>query len=165
MTRVLALTGVTGALGGRVAAELAATAARDGVALRLVVRDAARAPAVPGADVVEVPAGYADGPALTAALAGAHTVLLVSAAEAEDRLAQHVAAVDAAAAAGAERVVSRRTTFPPRLARSARAPEGGRSTPPPRSGSPPRGSAGRRCATPCTPTSCRSSPRSRTAPR
>jgi NAD(P)H dehydrogenase (quinone) len=105
MTRVLALTGVTGALGGRVAAELAATAARDGVALRLVVRDAARAPALLGAEVVEVPAGYADGPALTEALAGAHTVLLVSAAEAEDRLTQHVTAVDAAAAAGAERVV------------------------------------------------------------
>lgn len=105
MTRVLALTGVTGALGGRVAAGLAASAAADGVTLRLVVRDAARAPDLPGAEVVEVPAGYADGPALTAALAGAHTLFLVSAAEAEDRLVQHLTAVDAAAAAGVERVV------------------------------------------------------------
>jgi uncharacterized protein YbjT (DUF2867 family) len=105
MTRVLALTGVTGALGGRIAAALAATAADDGVVLRLVVRDAARAPALPGAEVVEVPTGYADGPALTAALAGAHTLLLVSAAEAEDRLVQHLTAVDATVAAGVERIV------------------------------------------------------------
>jgi uncharacterized protein YbjT (DUF2867 family) len=111
MTRVLALTGVTGALGGRVAATLATV--DDDVVLRLVVRDARRAPALPGAQVVEVPGGYADGPGLAAALAGAHTLFLVSAAEAEDRLAQHLTAVDAAAAAGVERVVSRRTTLPP----------------------------------------------------
>ncbi|WP_448613184.1 NAD(P)H-binding protein [Modestobacter sp. URMC 112] len=105
MTRVLALTGVTGALGGRVAARLAATAADDDVVLRLVVRDAGRAPDLPGAEVVEVPGGYADGRGFGAALAGAHTLFLVSAAEAEDRLAQHLTAVDAAAAAGVERVV------------------------------------------------------------
>jgi uncharacterized protein YbjT (DUF2867 family) len=105
MTRVLALTGATGALGGRVAAGLAATAADDDLALRLVVRDPTRAPSLPGAEVVGVPAGYADGPALTAALAGVHTLFLVSAAEAEDRLAQHLTAVDAAAAAGVQRVV------------------------------------------------------------
>jgi uncharacterized protein YbjT (DUF2867 family) len=105
MTRVLALTGVTGALGGRVAAALAADPGADDVTLRLVVRDAARAPRLPGAEVVAVPGGYADGPGLTAALSGADTVYLVSAAEAEDRLTQHLTAVDAAAAAGAERVV------------------------------------------------------------
>ena len=105
MTRVLALTGVTGALGGRVAAGLAATAAGDDVALRLVVRDAGRAPHLPGAEVVEVPDGYADGPAFAAALDGAHTLFLVSAAEAEDRLAQHLTAVDAAVSAGVERIV------------------------------------------------------------
>jgi uncharacterized protein YbjT (DUF2867 family) len=106
MTRVLALTGATGALGGRVAAALAAApAAGDLTTLRLVVRDARRAPRLPGAEVVEVPGGYADGPGLAAALTGAHTLFLVSAAEAEDRLAQHLTAVDAAAAAGVERVV------------------------------------------------------------
>jgi NAD(P)H dehydrogenase (quinone) len=105
MTSVFALTGVTGALGGRVAAQLAATAGQDDVALRLVVRDAGRAPHLPGAQVVEAPGGYADGPGLTAALAGVHTLFLVSAAEAEDRLTQHLTAVDAAAAAGVQRVV------------------------------------------------------------
>ena len=48
MTRVLALTGATGVLGGRVAAALARSATADGLTLRLVVRDAARAPALPG---------------------------------------------------------------------------------------------------------------------
>ena len=105
MTRVLALTGATGALGGRVAAALAATPTDDDVVLRLVVRDPARAPALPGAEVAGIPGGYADGAALTAVLAGVHTLFLVSAAEAEDRLAQHRTAVDAAAAAGVQRVV------------------------------------------------------------
>ena len=105
MTRVIALTGATGALGGRVSAGLAATATATDLALRLVVRDPARAPSLPGAEVAAIPGGYADGPALTAALAGVHTLFLVSAAEAEDRLAQHLTAVDAAAAAGVQRVV------------------------------------------------------------
>jgi NAD(P)H dehydrogenase (quinone) len=69
------------------------------------VRETARAPRVPGAEVAAVPGGYADGPGLTAALAGVHTLYLVSAAEAEDRLQQHRTAVAAAAAAGVQRVV------------------------------------------------------------
>ena len=102
MPRVIAVTGATGALGRRVVDRLAG---REDVALRLVVRDAARAPRVPGAEVAAVPGGYADGPGLTAALAGVHTLYLVSAAEAEDRLQQHRTAVAAAAAAGVQRVV------------------------------------------------------------
>jgi NAD(P)H dehydrogenase (quinone) len=102
MPRVIAVTGATGALGRRVVDRLAG---RDDVRLRLVVRDAARAPRVPGAEVAAVPAGYADGPGLTAALTGVHTLYLVSAAEAEDRLQQHLTAVSAAAAAGVPRVV------------------------------------------------------------
>jgi NAD(P)H dehydrogenase (quinone) len=98
----IAVTGVTGALGGRVAARLAAAGVQP---LRLVVRDASRAPALPGADVVENPGGYDDGPGLTAALAGVHTLYLVSGAEHENRLQQHVTAVDAAAAAGVQRIV------------------------------------------------------------
>jgi uncharacterized protein YbjT (DUF2867 family) len=99
---MIAVTGATGTLGGRVAARLAA-AGTEG--LRLVVRDAARAPRLPGAEVVENPGGYADGAGLRAALTGADTVYLVSAAEAEDRLRQHLTAVEAAAAAGVERIV------------------------------------------------------------
>ncbi|MGY1638039.1 SDR family oxidoreductase [Geodermatophilus sp. SYSU D00742] len=102
MTRTIGVTGATGTLGGRVAARLAG---RDDVALRLVVRDPGRAPRLPGAEVVAAPGGYADGPGLAAALAGVHTLYLVSAAEAEDRLEQHRTAVRAAADAGVQRVV------------------------------------------------------------
>lgn len=102
MPRVIAVTGATGALGRRVVDRLAG---REGVRLRLVVRDATRAPQVPGAEVAAVPGGYADGPGLTAALTGVHTLYLVSAAEVENRLQQHLTAVAAAAEAGVRRVV------------------------------------------------------------
>jgi uncharacterized protein YbjT (DUF2867 family) len=98
---MIALTGVTGALGGRVARRLSAA----GAPLRLVLRDASRAPDLPGAEVVEHPGGYADGEGLATALRGADTVYLVSAAEAEDRVRQHLTAVEAAAAAGVGRIV------------------------------------------------------------
>jgi NAD(P)H dehydrogenase (quinone) len=99
MSRVIAVTGATGALGGRVVDRLA------GAPLRLVVRDAGRAPQVPGAEVVENPGGYSDPAGFRAALEGVHTLYLISAAEAEDRLQQHCAAVDAAVAAGVQRIV------------------------------------------------------------
>ncbi len=99
---MIALTGVTGTLGGRVAARLSAAAAGR---LRLVVRDAGRAPRLSGAEVVENPGGYADGEGFRDALRGVQTLYLVSAAEAEDRLRQHLTAVEAAAAAGVERVL------------------------------------------------------------
>ncbi|MGY1804626.1 SDR family oxidoreductase [Blastococcus sp. SYSU D00922] len=99
---MITLTGVTGTLGGRVAARLAAAGTAP---LRLVVRDAGRAPRLPGAEVVENPGGYADGEGLRAALAGTDILYLVSAAEAEDRLQQHLTAVEAAAAAGVRRIV------------------------------------------------------------
>jgi NAD(P)H dehydrogenase (quinone) len=102
MNRVIAVTGATGALGRRVADRLATAGDVD---LRLVVRDPARAPEVAGADVVANPGGYADGAGFAAALEGVHTLYLVSAAEAEDRLSQHYTAVDAAAAAGVQRIV------------------------------------------------------------
>jgi len=102
MDGVIGVTGATGALGRRVVDRLAAA---DDVRLRFVVRDAARAPQVPGAEVAENPGGYRDPGGLRAALDGVHTLYLVSAAEAEDRLRQHVDAVEAAAAAGVQRIV------------------------------------------------------------
>ena len=61
MTTV-AITGATGALGGRVARRLAE---REFV-LRLVVRDPSRAPTLPGAKIAISP-GYHDRTAMTAA--------------------------------------------------------------------------------------------------
>ncbi|MEV7008091.1 SDR family oxidoreductase [Streptosporangium sp. NPDC051022] len=90
----IAVTGATGRLGGRVAARLAAAGADQ----RLVVRDPSRAPEAGGAEVAR--ADYADGETVRRALRGAGTVLMVSATEHPDRVAQHRAFVDAAVAAG-----------------------------------------------------------------
>ena len=95
---MIAVTGATGGVGGRVARALA----ERGLDLRLVVRDASRAPEL-GAEVAV--AEYRDGAAMRAAFADAETVYLVSGSESADRLAEHFSAVDAAAAAGVERVV------------------------------------------------------------
>jgi uncharacterized protein YbjT (DUF2867 family) len=97
----LAVTGSTGALGGRVARALADL----GTPQRLIVRSAERAPRLDGAEVSEVPAGYADPDGLRAALGGVGTLFLVSAEEAPDRVAQHRNAVEAAKAAGVARIV------------------------------------------------------------
>jgi len=99
VTAPTVVTGATGGLGGRVAQLLSQ---RD-VPLRLVVRDPSRAPDLPGADVVV--ATYDDAAALRTAFAGASSVFLVSASEHPERVRQHRTAVDAAAAAGVDRVV------------------------------------------------------------
>ncbi|SDS29263.1 Uncharacterized conserved protein YbjT, contains NAD(P)-binding and DUF2867 domains [Nocardioides scoriae] len=96
----LALTGVTGALGGRVAQLLSDA----GVPTRLLARSPERAPRLPGSEVVGF-AGYADRASCTAALEGVETLLMVSGSESADRLDQHRAFVDAAAAAGVRHVV------------------------------------------------------------
>ncbi len=95
----LAVTGSTGWVGGLVAADLAGR----GVRQRLLVRDLGRAPSLPGA--VAVRSSYGDGEATRSALAGAETLFMVSAAESESRRAEHLAFVDAAAAAGVGHVV------------------------------------------------------------
>ena len=93
---MIAETGAGGGIGGRVSAALA------DLPLRLVVRNAARAPDL-GAEVAV--ATYGDGDAMRAALAGADAVLLVSASASADRVGEHRTAVRAAAEAGVGHIV------------------------------------------------------------
>ena len=94
-----AVSGASGGVGGRVAARLASL----GHPQRLIVRDEGRAPELPGAEVAR--ASYEDPEAMRRALDGVGTFFMVSASEAINRVRQHVAAVDAAVAAGVERIV------------------------------------------------------------
>jgi uncharacterized protein YbjT (DUF2867 family) len=98
----IAVTGATGGVGSRVARRL-----RDrGADQRLVVRDLARVPAVGGFQAVAMgPRGYRDQAALTEALGGCDTLLLVSAHESEERVVEHAHAVRAAVDAGVRRIV------------------------------------------------------------
>jgi uncharacterized protein YbjT (DUF2867 family) len=96
----IAVTGATGVVGGRVGARLSAA----GIPQRLVVRDKARAPELPGAEVRQA-SGYGAFDEMRAALDGVDTVFLVSGEKAHDRVEQHVTAVQAAAAAGVSRLV------------------------------------------------------------
>jgi uncharacterized protein YbjT (DUF2867 family) len=95
----VAVTGATGELGGRVARELAAR----GVGQRLIVRDIARAPQLPGADVAV--AAFDDSEAMARALDGTHTLFLVSGHEDRDRVSLHRKAIEGARLAGVERIV------------------------------------------------------------
>ena len=95
----LAVTGSTGRLGGRVARRLSEL----GVDHRLVVRDPARTPALPGTHIATC--DYGDDAAARTALSGAETVFMVSAAETPDRVRQHLTFIDAAVAAGVQRIV------------------------------------------------------------
>ncbi len=97
---MIAVTGATGALGGRVAAGLAELGAPQ----RLVVRDPSRAPDLAGAEVVGG-ANYADGEGMRRAFEGADTVFFVSAGEDRNRVDLHRGVVDAAVAAGVGRIV------------------------------------------------------------
>ena len=113
---MFAVTGSTGEVGRRVAAGLA----RKGLAQRLIVRDAARAPGLPGATVFQV-SSYGDAALMGRALSGVRVLFLVSAHDrmavirnanerrqpvpSYDRVQQHIAAAAAAAAVGVERIV------------------------------------------------------------
>jgi len=96
---LIAVTGATGGLGGRVARRLA----ERGLEQRLVVRDPRRAPELAGAQVAT--AGYDDPEGLRRAFQGVRTLVMVSASEDPDRLRLHANVVGAAADAGVERVV------------------------------------------------------------
>ncbi len=93
---LIVISGASGNLGGRVARRL-------GQPQRLLVRDAARAPEVAGAEVAV--AEFADRDAVRRALDGAATVLMVSASETPDRVERHRAFVDAAVEAGVGHLV------------------------------------------------------------
>src|SRR6266704_4336731 len=95
---LIGVTGSTGQLGGRVAARLAA----QGQPQLLLVRDLARAPQLPGTQIVQ--ASYEDGLSMRAALDGIQILFLVSG-WGPGRLEQHHSAIDVAVAAGVERIV------------------------------------------------------------
>jgi uncharacterized protein YbjT (DUF2867 family) len=113
---LLAVTGSTGEVGRRVAEGLA----RLDFEQRLIVRDPARAPRLPGAGVAQV-SSFADARSMGRALSGVETLFLVSGHDtigivhrarmsgepvpAHDRVHEHIAAVAAAAAVGVERIV------------------------------------------------------------
>lgn len=95
----IAITGATGAIGGAVARHLA----DQGHDIRLVVRDADRAPRLPGAAIAV--ATYEDPASLRVAFDGAHALLFVSGEESRTRVEAHRNVAEAAAANGVEHVV------------------------------------------------------------
>ncbi len=97
---LIAVTGATGEVGGRVARRLASR----GLAQRLIVRDPKRTEAIPGADVRAI-AGYHAGTEVRRALTGVGTLLLIPAAEGEGRVGDHRTTVEAAVAAGVRHIV------------------------------------------------------------
>ncbi len=97
---IIAVTGATGYIGSGVARRLAATGARQ----HLVVRDPSRAPKLENAETRQA-SGYINGNEMRAAFEGAHTIFLVSGSEFAIRVAEHITAVNAAVAAGVDRIV------------------------------------------------------------
>lgn len=93
------VTGVTGAVGGRVARSLVCA----GLRVRMVVRDRSSAPDI-DAEVAESP-DYGDEAAFREAVEGVSTLFLVSGREHPERLRHHFKAVDAALSAGVRRIV------------------------------------------------------------
>ena len=97
---IVAVTGATGQVGGRVSARLSAKGMRH----RALARHPGR---ILPSDLVEVAAfeGYDDEAGLRAAFAGVDDLVLVSAHEHPDRVSLHRTVVEEAAAAGVQRVV------------------------------------------------------------
>jgi uncharacterized protein YbjT (DUF2867 family) len=99
-TIAVAVTGVTGALGSRIAARLAG----HGVPQLLVGRSPDRMPELPGAQRRGL-AAYAEAADMRRALEGASTLILVSGHRTGRRLEEHATAVEAAIAVGVGRVL------------------------------------------------------------
>jgi uncharacterized protein YbjT (DUF2867 family) len=103
---VVAVTGAGGRLGTRLAFRLAAEGARQ----KLVTRNPDHVPRLddgrplPESMIARVE-GFDDAEGMRRAFDRVRTVFLVSASETPDRVAQHTAAIDAAVAAGVERLV------------------------------------------------------------
>lgn len=97
---VVAVTGASGQLGGRVARRLA----ERGVGVRLLGRDPERLPELAGGTKERI-ASYGDEDGMRRACAGARTLFLVSAHEDPGRVREHQIAIDSAVAAGVDRVV------------------------------------------------------------
>ncbi|MGW7549332.1 NAD(P)H-binding protein [Streptomyces sp. NPDC054770] len=97
----MAVTGVTGALGSRIADR----PADHGVPQFLVGSGPDRMPELPGAAQRRGPAAYADASAMRTALEGASTLVLVSGHRTGRRLKEHAIVVEAAVEAGADRVL------------------------------------------------------------
>ena len=95
----LAITGASGNVGGTTARLLS----ERGLPLRLLANTPSRAPELPGA--VAVKCSYEDTLTTRVALEGVDVLFMVSAPESEDRLAKHIAFVDAAAASGVRHIV------------------------------------------------------------
>lgn len=96
----IAITGATGYIGSHIARLLA----ERGIPQRLIARDPARLPSLPAAQTASI-SSYSDAQEMRESLEGADTLFLVSAHEAPDRVQQHKTAVDAAIAAGVQRIV------------------------------------------------------------
>ncbi|QZY47031.1 SDR family oxidoreductase [Mycolicibacterium austroafricanum] len=95
----MALTGATGQLGGLIAQRLA----ERKVSLRLLARKPQKAPDI--RDAVAIRSTYTDDDSTRESLANVDVLFMVSGAESADRLDQHCAFVDAAAAAGVGHIV------------------------------------------------------------
>ncbi|HJR87455.1 MAG TPA: SDR family oxidoreductase [Acidimicrobiia bacterium] len=96
---LLAITGVTGGIGGRVADRLS----RQGYNLRLIARDVAKIDDFVRAELVA--GDYDDEGSMRQALSGASAMLFVSGREHIDRLTQHEKVVAAATSAGVRKIV------------------------------------------------------------
>jgi uncharacterized protein YbjT (DUF2867 family) len=96
----LAITGSTGALGGRVAERLA----ERGIEQRLIVRDRTRAPRLADAEVA-VATSHGSEAEMREALSGIETMYFVSGREDPNRLEQHLTLIRAARDAGVRRIV------------------------------------------------------------
>jgi uncharacterized protein YbjT (DUF2867 family) len=96
---LIAITGVTGGIGGRVASILS----RQNLPLRLIARDASKVTGFPESDIAE--ANYDDEQAMAKALSGVSSMFFVSGREHIDRLEQHQKVVAAATLAQVPKVV------------------------------------------------------------